>query len=63
MPVGPAPRPSLPVYARMPRMKMAYRLLWALLSVLGAVALAHVTGLVNPHEKVNGLWLVVGGGR
>jgi carbon starvation protein len=33
--------------------------LWAILAVLGAVALAFVTGLVNPHEKVNGLWLVV----
>jgi carbon starvation protein len=43
----------------MPRMNMLFVLLWGLLSVLGAVALAHVTGLVNPHEKVNGLWLVV----
>lgn len=33
--------------------------LWGSLSILGAIALAHVTGLVNPHEKVNGLWLVV----
>lgn len=33
--------------------------LWGLLSALGAVALAFVTGLVSPHEKVNGLWLVV----
>lgn len=40
-------------------MKVAVQLLWALLSVLGAVALAHVVGAVNPHEKVNGLWLVV----
>ncbi|WHZ23247.1 MAG: Carbon starvation protein A [Nitrospira sp.] len=40
-------------------MNMLFVLLWGLLSVLGAVALAHVTGLVNPHEKVNGLWLVV----
>ncbi len=30
-----------------------------LISILGAVALAHVTGLVNPHEKVHGLWLAV----
>lgn len=43
----------------MRRMKAAVNLLWALLSVLGAVALAHVVGVVNPHEKVNGLWLVV----
>lgn len=40
-------------------MKAAVNLLWVLLSILGAVALAQVTGLVNPHEKVNGLWLVV----
>ena len=33
--------------------------LWAVLAILGAVALAFVVGLVNPHEKVNGLWLVV----
>ena len=40
-------------------MKVAVNLLWALLSLLGAVALAHVVGVLNPHEKVNGLWLVV----
>ena len=40
-------------------MKLPFILLWALLSILGAVALAHVTGVINPHEKVNGLWLVV----
>ncbi len=34
-------------------------LLWLPLAVLGAVSLAFVTGLVNPDEKVNGLWLVV----
>jgi len=33
--------------------------LWGFLVVLGAVALAVVVGLVNPQEKVNGLWLVV----
>ncbi len=33
--------------------------LWGFLAVLGSIALAFVTGLVNPHEKVNGLWLVV----
>ncbi|MEY4526978.1 MAG: Carbon starvation protein [Nitrospirota bacterium] len=40
-------------------MKAAVTLLWVLLSVLGALALGHVVGVVNPHEKVNGLWLVV----
>ena len=33
--------------------------LWGFLAVLGSVALAFVAGLVYPHEKVNGLWLVV----
>ena len=35
--------------------------LWGFLSLLGAVALAFVTGFVNTQtqEKVNGLWLVV----
>ncbi|MBK9308709.1 MAG: carbon starvation protein A [Nitrospira sp.] len=40
-------------------MKVAVNLLWLLLSILGALALAHVVGVVNPDEKVNGLWLVV----
>jgi carbon starvation protein len=33
--------------------------LWGLIALLGAAALAFVTGLVSPHEKVNALWLVV----
>src|SRR5690349_14829767 len=33
--------------------------LWAVVAFLGAGALAIVTGLLSPHEKVNGLWLVV----
>jgi carbon starvation protein len=33
--------------------------LWRFLAILGSVALAFVDGLVNPQEKVNGLWLVV----
>ena len=40
---------------RMLRMKAAVNLLWVLLSFLGAVALAFVAGIVNPHEKVNEL--------
>ena len=40
-------------------MKTALIVLWMLLSILGAVALAHVVGVINPTEKVNGLWLVV----
>ncbi len=34
-------------------------LLWGVLAILGAVALAIVTGIVAPQEPVNGLWLVV----
>ena len=41
---------------------MMMTFIWSLLSILGAVALAHVVGVVNPHEKVNGLWLVVAAG-
>ncbi|MEB2338988.1 MAG: carbon starvation protein A [Nitrospirales bacterium] len=33
--------------------------LWVSLALLGATALAFVTGFVHPTEKVNGLWLVV----
>ncbi|HET9868300.1 MAG TPA: carbon starvation CstA family protein, partial [Nitrospira sp.] len=33
--------------------------LWAFIGVLGAGALAIVSGLVSAHEKVNGLWLVI----
>ncbi|OQW31348.1 MAG: carbon starvation protein CstA [Nitrospira sp. SG-bin1] len=40
-------------------MNIARILLWIFLSLLGAVALAQVAGLVSPAEKVNGLWLVV----
>ena len=40
-------------------MKAAMNVLWVVLAMLGAMALAHVTGAVNPDEKVNGLWLVV----
>ncbi len=40
-------------------MQLVSALIWVLLAILGAVALAFVTGLINPDEKVNGLWLVV----
>lgn len=33
--------------------------LWGVVALLGAGALAIVTGLLSPQEKVNGLWLVV----
>jgi len=37
-------------------------LVWIFVSVLGAWALGNVVGVLNPHEKVNGLWLVVAAG-
>ena len=40
-------------------MRAVMNLLWALLAILGAIALAFVAGIINPHEKVNGLWLAV----
>ena len=43
----------------MPRMSALKLVLLGFLAVLGSVALAFVVGLVNPQEKVNGLWLVV----
>lgn len=43
-------------------MVVVKQLLWGGLVILGSVALAFVTGLVNPQEKVNGLWLVVAAG-
>ena len=43
----------------MPPVKHLAVFIWGLVGILGAVALAFVTGLVNPQEKVNGLWLVV----
>jgi carbon starvation protein len=36
--------------------------LWVGVAVFGAGAMAVVTGLVSPQEKVNGLWLVVAAG-
>ena len=35
------------------------RLGWVGVAILCAVAFGHVTGALNPDEKVNGLWLVV----
>jgi len=40
-------------------MSLLKLVLWGFIAVLGSVALAFVVGLVNPQEKVNGLWLVV----
>ena len=35
---------------------------WTAISILCAIAFAFVTGLFNPDEKVNGLWLVTAAG-
>jgi carbon starvation protein len=40
-------------------MPVMMRTVWILIAALGAVAFGYVGGLVNPTEKVNGLWLVV----
>jgi carbon starvation protein len=40
-------------------MRSVSRLAWAMVAVLGAIGFGFVAGLFNPHEKVNGLWLVV----
>jgi len=40
-------------------MKGLMQIVWGVVAIVGAVALAFVTGLLNPTEKVNGLWLVV----
>jgi len=40
-------------------MSVMMRATWILLAGLGAVAFGFVGGLINPNEKVNGLWLVV----
>src|SRR5687768_6058907 len=40
-------------------MQFGMRVLWGSVAALCAVAFGFVTGLVNPDEKVNALWLVV----
>ena len=37
-------------------------MVWVLLSIVCAVSFGFVTGLINPEEKVNGLWLVTAAG-
>lgn len=40
-------------------MSVLHKTGWAVCAVLCSVAFGHVVGLLNPGEKVNGLWLVV----
>lgn len=37
---------------------MFKKFIWILISIIGALSLAFVTGITNPSEKINGLWLV-----
>ncbi len=41
---------------------MLKKAFWLVVSLVAAVSLAVVTGLINPQEKVNALWLVVAAG-
>ncbi len=43
-------------------MKFSQKCLWVGISVLFAVSFAIVTGLLNPSEKVNAIWLVTASG-
>ena len=43
-------------------MRVGMLLIWALMAVTCAVAFGFVVGIINPHEKVNALWLVVAAG-
>ncbi len=40
-------------------MTILHKLGWAGVAILCAIAFGHVVGILNPQEKVNGLWLVV----
>jgi carbon starvation protein len=41
---------------------MLKKVLWIALSLIAAFALSVVVGIINPSEKINGLWLVVAAG-
>ncbi len=43
-------------------MRIVRILLWSVLSIVCAVAFAVVTGIFNPTEKINALWLLVAAG-
>ena len=38
---------------------MLKKFLWLIVSLVAAVSLSVVTGIINPQEKINALWLVV----
>ncbi|MBN1129192.1 MAG: hypothetical protein JXA71_09405, partial [Chitinispirillaceae bacterium] len=39
-------------------MKLAGKVIWIAISLVAALAIAVVAGVVNPGEKVNALWIV-----
>ena len=41
---------------------MLKKVFWIALSLIAAFALSVVVGMINPSEKINGLWLVVAAG-
>lgn len=41
------------------RKNVLKKVLWIFISLLGAVSLAIVIGIINPQEKINALWIVV----
>jgi carbon starvation protein len=41
---------------------MLMKAVWIILSIVAAFALSVVTGIVNPSEKINALWLIVAAG-
>ncbi len=43
-------------------MKIFLSFIWLILAVIFAVAFALITGIFNPQEKINALWLVVAAG-
>lgn len=38
---------------------MLKKILWLIVCAIGAISLAVITGIFNPNEKVNALWLIV----
>ena len=51
-------KPPDPQSWQAPKLTPLKRVLWLLVCLVGAFALAVVVGVVRPQEKVNGLWLV-----
>jgi carbon starvation protein len=41
---------------------MYKKIIWITISIIAAISLSVVVGIVNPSEKINGLWLVVAAG-